>query len=229
MLSQEKTPSTRWFFSWPSNTRSEMFASQNLAYNISNTIVLSFLEKEMSMNSEVEIEVAYLVASIPAEAASVTPKRIRDIYLSDSEDLLTKLRLRQQGDAFELTKKVVVDPSNLSVQREYTVPLSSDEFELLRRAGGREVIKDRYTFPLAGHTAELDVFRGELEGFALIEFEFSSTDERDLFVPPACSGADVTQEDFIAGAFLAGRNYGDIEANLANYHYNPITRSLLVQ
>lgn len=172
---------------------------------------------------ELEIEVAYLVTEIPAEASSASVKRITDIYLSDSSDLLTKLRLRQNGDKYELTKKVVVDPSDLSTQHEYTIPLTETEFTMLKAAGGREVTKDRYTFSLADHTAELDVFRGDLEGFAIIEFEFTSSEARDAFVPPACCGADVTQEDFIAGAYLAGLSYTDIAEDLARYNYQPVT------
>lgn len=172
---------------------------------------------------ELEIEVAYLVTSLPEEISTASVKRITDIYLSDSSDLLTKLRLRQNGDTYELTKKVVVDPSDLSTQQEYTVPLTEAEFIQLKAAGGREVTKDRYTFSLADHTAELDVFRGDLEGFAIIEFEFPSAEARDAFTPPDCCGADVTQEDFIAGAYLAGLSYADIADNLAAYSYQPVS------
>ena len=173
--------------------------------------------------AEVEIETAYLITSIPKEISEASVKRITDIYLSDSSDLLTKLRLRQNGDTYELTKKVVVDPSDLSTQQEYTVPLTEAEFTQLKAAGGREVTKDRYTFSLADHTAELDVFRGGLEGFVIIEFEFPSAEARDAFTPPAFCGAEVTQEDFIAGAYLAGLSYADIADNLAAYSYQPVS------
>lgn len=174
-------------------------------------------------SAEIEIEVAYLVTGIPQEISTSRVKRITDIYLSDSSDLLTKLRLRQNGDTYELTKKVVVDPSDLSTQHEYTVPLTKAEFTILKGAGGREVTKDRYTFSLAGHTAELDVFCGGLEGFAIIEFEFANSEARDAFVPPACCGAEVTQEDFIAGGELAGKSYQDIETELSKFNYEPLS------
>lgn len=155
--------------------------------------------------------------------AQVAAKRITDIYLSDGDDLLTKLRLRQNGDKYDLTKKVVVDPADLSVQHEFTIPLSATEFERLKAVDGRAVIKDRYTFPLAGMIAEVDVFRGYLEGFAIIEFEFPSIADRDSFVPPACCGADVTLEDFIEGAYLAGLSYEDIATDLKRYNYKPLS------
>lgn len=173
--------------------------------------------------TEVEMELAFLVTAIPDEIKQAQRKLITDTYLSDRTDLLTKLRLRQNGQKYELTKKVVVDPADLSVQDEYTIPLNVEEFVKFKKLDGREVIKDRYTFTLAGYTAELDVFRGALEGFCIVEFEFNSITEKAAFVPPTCCGAEVTQEDFIAGAYLAGLAYDDIAGDLERFNYRPIT------
>lgn len=177
---------------------------------------------ETIAGAEVEMELAFLPIGLPKEIESTSPQRVTDIYLSDDKDLLTKLRLRQKGSKFELTKKVVVNPADLSVQQEYNIPLTQDEFEKFSKIEGREVIKDRYVMDIAGRQAEIDIFRGHLAGFGIVEFEFSSVEDKAAFVAPDFCGAEVTQEDFIAGAYLAGKSYEDIAPELERFGYEPI-------
>lgn len=162
-----------------------------------------------------EIEVAYLPYHVPTELLTGTPTRIVDKYLSPAEDLLTKLRLRKKGAKYELTKKVNIDPQDLSLQDEHTIPLTEQEFAKLRTLDGREVSKDRYEVPLGEHILEVDVFTGDLEGLVIIEVEFKNRADRDAFNAPDYFGVDVTQEDFIAGVYLAGKRYADIESAIA--------------
>jgi len=170
-----------------------------------------------------EIEISYLPKELPAGLLdAIKPVRIVEIYLSNPSVLTTKIRLRQRGSTYELTKKVNLDPANLSVQKEYTIPLTKEEFELFRSAGGRELVKDRYKLPVQDHIAEFDVLRGDLDGFVMIEVEFTSEADRDAFVAPDYFGADITQEDFIAGAYLAGKTYTDIQSHLDRLGYVPI-------
>jgi len=169
---------------------------------------------DTSTNAELEIELAYLPKRLSPDLLASSPTRIVDMYLSTEDDLLTKLRLRQKGAKYEITKKVNTDPNDLSLQDEYTIPLTEREFKRLREAGGREVIKDRYEVPLGGHTMEIDVFREGLAGLIIIEVEFGSQAERDAFIPPEYFGTDVTQEDFIAGVYLAGKSYADIKSHI---------------
>jgi adenylate cyclase len=174
---------------------------------------------ESGSNIELEIEAAYLAKRLPEGMSGAVPVRVLDIYISDDTDLLTKLRLRQKGDTYELTKKVNLDPADLSLQNEYTIPLTKEEFTKLRIAGKREVEKDRYMMAAGKHMAEIDVFQGALAGLVMIEFEFGSTDERNAFQPPAYCGSEVTQEDFVAGAYLAGKSYKDIASELEQLGY----------
>jgi adenylate cyclase len=171
---------------------------------------------------EREIEVSYLPTRLPEGLTSTKPMRIVDVYLSSDADLTNKLRLRQKGDKYEFTKKVNLDPADLSVQNEYTIPLTKKEFETLRKAGGREIVKDRYFVPVGEHTAEVDVLRGELEGFVMIEVEFKSEADRDAFIPPEYFGSDITQEDFIAGSYLAGKTLADIQPHLERLEYKSL-------
>jgi CYTH domain-containing protein len=172
--------------------------------------------------AELEIEISYLPKRLPDGLNEIQPVRITDIYLSDDIDLSNKLRLRQKGDKYELTKKINLAPDDLSRQQEYNVPLTKKEFDLLRAAGGREVVKDRYRLAVGKHILEIDVLRGGLEGFVMIEVEFSSVEERDAFVPPEYCGTNITQEDFIAGSYLAGKTVADIQHHLDRLGYRTI-------
>lgn len=172
---------------------------------------------DTATNAELEIEVAYLPKRVPEDLLTGSPTRIVDIYLSAENDLLTKLRLRQKGKKYEITKKVNINPSDLSLQDEYTIPLTEQEFKNLRKTGGREVTKDRYEVPLGAHMMEIDVFKRDLEGLIIIEVEFKDQAARDAFTPPDYFGDEVTQEDFIAGAYLAGKTYADIQPEIARF------------
>lgn len=172
--------------------------------------------------SELEKELSFLPTRIPEEIQGLAPKRVTDIYLSSDSDLLTKLRLRQNGSRFELTKKVVTDPNDPTTQQEYTVPLTEAEFSLFRQMPGRVVEKDRFETKISGYSAEVDVFRGSLSGLVVVEFEFDGEAEMNAFVAPEICGADVSTEDFIAGAYLAGRTYSDIAPELARFNYQPL-------
>lgn len=109
--------------------------------------------------------------------------------------------------------------SDSSHQTEQTILLSEEEFKVLSSLAGKKVSKVRYYYPVNGRVAEVDVFQGELEGLVLIDFEFSSMEEKENFIHPDFCLVDITQEEFIAGGFLAGKKYADIEENLKVYNY----------
>ena len=172
---------------------------------------------------ETEMERAFLPSSLPSGLNLCNPNTITDIYLSSADDLMTKIRLRNNnGQKFQLTKKVVVDPSDVSVQDEHHIPLTAQEFAMFSALPGRVVIKDRYDVDIEGNAAEVDIFRGLLSGFVIIEFEFPNLQAKELFVPPEICATEVTQEDFIAGAYLAGKSYADISHDLTRLGYSQI-------
>jgi hypothetical protein len=57
---------------------------------------------------------------------------------------------------------------------------------------GRRVAKVRSVVPLGEHRAEVDVFEGALDGLAIVEVEFPSSEAADAFEPPAWFGEEVT-------------------------------------
>lgn len=170
-----------------------------------------------------ELELTYLAARLPEEVLEAKPKRLTDFYVPGDLAIHPRLRIRQKGDRYELTKKLPAAGDDASQHHEQTLPLTAEEFDTLSQATSRAVSKDRYEVTINGRAAEVDVFRGELKGLVLIDFEFASHEEMNSFTRPDVCGADVTQEDFIAGGLLAGRTYADISGDLDRLGYKRIS------
>ncbi|PCC58515.1 hypothetical protein [Brevibacterium aurantiacum] len=175
-----------------------------------------------SASTELEIELTFLASSMPVEVDSAQPKRLVDVYFPVDMSTHPRVRLRQKGDSYEFTKKTPAQEGDASQHVEQTVALSTSEFTDLAASSSRRIEKDRYFVEIDGYAAEVDVFRGALEGLVLIDFEFDSHEQLREFVAPGCCGANVTQEDFIAGGLLAGRHYSDIQPELQRLGYEPV-------
>lgn len=176
----------------------------------------------MPYSHELETELTYLPRSLPKGLFKTIPRTVTDVYLYQ-DNLNSKIRLRSEEWAdkktFWLTKKITPDPEDASHQIEFNTPLTREEHNLFSSLPGKVVTKDRHELSIEGTPAEVDVFRGDLDGLVLLEFEFPAAADRDAFEPPVICGADVTQEDFIAGAALAGKSYADIAGSLAMLGY----------
>ena len=81
--------------------------------------------------------------------------------------------------------------------------LNEAEYDLLRRLGGRPVVKDRYDYVFRGRRYGIDVFQGELEGLVLAEVECESREEAAALPPPDFAAADVTADPAFTGGHLA--------------------------
>ena len=171
--------------------------------------------------TQTEIETTFLARALPADLASCTHVDMKDIYFPAGSDH-PRLRLRRQGEKYEITKKLPVQDGDSSMQTEETIPLTAQEYEALAHGQGSSVAKTRYYVPCGAQTAEVDVFTEGLSGLVLVDFEFASEAERDAFTPPEFCGEDVTQELFIAGGKLAGKTLADIRQDLDRLDYTPL-------
>lgn len=170
--------------------------------------------------TEIELELTYLVKSLPANLAACPSTLITDIYYPDDAPH-PNLRLRHKGDRYEITKKVMANGNDSSHMIEETIPLSAQEFAALTKAGGKRVSKRRYVYDYEGRVAEIDIFQDGLQGLVLVDFEFATRVDQQNFVMPEFCLADVTQELFIAGAQLPGKTYADIAPDLDRFNYKP--------
>ena len=170
---------------------------------------------------EIELERTFLLKDIPAGMEKCKSIEIVDIYIPKSAKHPI-LRIRKKGDGFEITKKYPSIGNDSSEQEEHTISLTKEEFEELSQIEGKRFRKIRYFYPFGGKTAEIDIYLDNLEGLGVVDFEFSSRQEKDSFEMPDFCLADVTQDEIIAGGILAGKKYSDIEPFLNNYGYKKI-------
>jgi adenylate cyclase len=168
----------------------------------------------------IELEKTFLAKTIPDNLQSLKSKEIIDIYIPKTKEH-PKIRIRKNGSKFELTKKEPVD-NDPSVLKEQNINLTQEEFNALNKLEGKRVHKIRYYYPYKNHTAELDVFLGNLKGLVLVDFEFTTQEKKDEFIMPDFCLADVTPEKFIAGGMLCGKSYEEIEENLKKFNYKKL-------
>jgi CYTH domain-containing protein len=169
----------------------------------------------------IELEKTFLARELPKGLKNCKSKEVVDVYFPKEAKHPT-IRVRKNGDKYEMTKKERLDPDDASMQKEHTIPLSKEEFLTLSKLDGKKLSKIRYYYNFKGNVAEIDVFQGNLKGLVLIDFEFQTVEEKDNFKMPGFCLADVTQDEFVAGGMLCGKKYEDIEPELRIYKYKKI-------
>lgn len=170
---------------------------------------------------EIEIEKTYLAKYIPEELLKFESKELLDLYVPATSHHPI-LRIRKKGDKFEITKKSPVQEGDASHQNENTIPLTKEEFEAFSKLDAKRISKTRYFAKFDGRDVEIDVFKDDLEGLVVVDFEFNSIQEKDSFLMPDFCLADVTQDEFIAGGMLCGKKYTDLQSHLEKYKYGKI-------
>jgi len=168
----------------------------------------------------IELEKTFLAKSLPQDLKNFSSREIIDIYIPKSERHPT-LRIRKNGDKFEITKKSPVEDS-ASMQHEHTIILTKDEFDSLSKIPGKIARKIRYLYKFGKFAAEIDIFQDDLKGLVIIDFEFKTEKDMKSFTMPDFCLADVTEEEFLAGGMLCGKKYSDIEKDLKRFGYNKI-------
>ncbi|HUC96458.1 MAG TPA: hypothetical protein VMR16_02205 [Candidatus Saccharimonadales bacterium] len=177
------------------------------------------------MATEIEYEKTFLLKSLPEGIEKAESVLIRDIYIPDTTRH-PNLRLRHKNDSYVITKKYPVSGDDFSKQYEHTIKLEEDEFEALANSSTKDFVKRRYFMILAGRPAEVDIYLEKLRGLVVIDFEFDNEDGVNAFVTPDFVLADVTQEEAVAGGFLAGKSIEDIMPLLSKYGYVKMEISL---
>lgn len=167
-----------------------------------------------------ELERTFLAKYLPSDLAGHRAEKYSDL-LFPSDARHPHLRLRKRGEVMELTKKSPVGTDH-STFLEQTIELDQGEYDVLSTVPGKRTEKTRYFYPLCGKVAEIDVFEGTLSGLALIDFEFETEQEKRDFKPPEVCLAEVTEEEAMAGGYLAGKSLDDILPVLNKYGYVPI-------
>lgn len=166
----------------------------------------------------IELERTFLAKHLPAGLKECKYKEVYDIYLPPNSRHPV-LRIRKNGNKFEITKKEPIDPKDTSRMKEETVNINEEEFNSIKEINGKRLRKLRYYYKYGNHTAEVDVFQDDLKGLVIIDFEFNDENEKNAFKMPDFCLVDITQEEFTAGGMLCGKKYNDIEPVLKKYNY----------
>ncbi|MFH1053085.1 MAG: hypothetical protein V1740_01585 [Candidatus Woesearchaeota archaeon] len=169
----------------------------------------------------IELELTYLAKYIPKGLKDCESREIIDIYIPKQSDHPT-LRIRKNGNKFEITKKEPTADGDASHQEEQTIILTESEFNTLSRLDGKKVHKIRYLYNHDGKTAEFDVFQGPLAGLVVIDIEFNKVKEKESFQMPDFCLAEVTHELWVAGGMICGKSYEDVEEKLRNFKYKKL-------
>lgn len=146
--------------------------------------------------SVTEIERKYLLDATPDDLGPGAS--IRQAYLA--VDGPTEVRIRDVDGRCILTVK-----GGHGLERaEVELDIDRERFDALwPLTQGRQLDKTRHRVPVGALVAEVDVYRGALDGLVVAEVEFASRADADDFEPPGWFGRDVTGERGWSNASLA--------------------------
>jgi adenylate cyclase len=149
-----------------------------------------------------EIERKYVLDETPDDLP--TGAAIRQGYLA--VDGPTEVRIRSIDERCVLTVK-----GGHGLERaEVELDIDRDRFDALwPLTQGRQLDKTRHRVPIGDLIAEVDVYRGSLDGLVVAEVEFDSVAEAEAFEPPPWLGRDVTGESGWSNAALAAHGRPD--------------------
>ena len=150
-----------------------------------------------STMENIEIERKFLVKKIPDNLDTYERMDMIQGYLNTAP----VVRVRKENDDYVLTYK----GSGLLSHSEYNLPLNKESFEhLLKKCDGIIISTSRYKIPIENNlTAELDIFKGDLDSLKLVEVEFGSVEEANNFIPPEWFGEDVTTDGRYHNSYIS--------------------------
>lgn len=154
-----------------------------------------------------EIERKYLIKYLPENLETYSKKEIEQGYLNRKPTL----RIRRSNSDYILTYKSIpagAETEGTIVNEEIEAPLTREAYEhLSTKTDGNLIKKTRYIIPLNdGLKAELDIFRGALEGLRFVEVEFPDTEAAGRFQAPDWFGENVSDDKHYRNGFLSELN-----------------------
>jgi len=149
-----------------------------------------------------EIEKKYLLKELPENLHTYPSASIEQGYIIVTEK--EELRVRKKGRSLLLTFK----RGSGTRRHEVEIDLSKDEYDQFKQVIiGMPIHKQRINYPYRGHTIEIDIYKGYLEGLIVAEVEFPSVQSMDAFSPPAWFAEDVSEIEEFKNKALALRGF----------------------
>ena len=139
-----------------------------------------------------------MIKKMPDDLSGYESIGMEQAYLNISPTV----RIRRENDEYFLTYKGIGEGIS---HTEYNLPITKEAFlHMLPKADGIVIRKTRYVIPLEGKLkAELDIFNEPYEGLRIVEVEFDSLEEAEVFTAPDWFGEDVSNDPRFRNARMA--------------------------
>ncbi len=147
-----------------------------------------------------EIERKYLLKNSEFEFNKYPYKEMMQSYISVDP----VIRIRQEGQKYVLAIK----GEGTIARQEYELEITKEQFESLSlKTETKWLKKKRYYVPLreideVGLVAEIDVYEEFLEGLIIVEIEFESLEDSEVFTPPFWFGKEVSNDPLYSNSSL---------------------------
>lgn len=158
----------------------------------------------------IEIEKRFLVKELPKNLTKHKCKIVRDKIIEDKSGF-PHIRVRQNGNEFEINKKYQINNNDVSQMIEESIALTKAEYDSLILAPGLMIGKTRYYYPIEDNIIEINVYEGTLTGLVIAEIEFQSEEKMNRFIKPEFLGAEVTQMKEFATGSLIHKKFEDLK------------------
>ena len=137
------------------------------------------------MNQEQERK--WLVGSLPEDLGK--GDFIQQAHVVVTEDRDVRLRARKKPNG-ATTRTLTIKKGTGESREEYDTEITLQQYwDLEGGAEGTVIEKRRHEIQIESHTAEIDVYQGDLEGLAVVEVE-----DPEGFEAPDWFGAEVTED-----------------------------------
>jgi len=172
---------------------------------------------------EIELELAWLVASLPNNLGQCKNIKIVQAYLENSDPHIKDARVREKGGVYTYTiKRFAKNSQETGYCTEETREISREKFLKLSGESNKKITKTRYFYPLSqGLTAEIDIYEENLTGLSVVEVEFPNIEAYKQFVPPNWFGKEVSDSYGIYPPFIANLSIEEVNAINQKYLQKP--------
>jgi CYTH domain-containing protein len=146
------------------------------------------------MNQEQERK--WLVDSLPEDLGKGDFIQQAHIVVTEERDVRLRARKTSGGES---KRTLTIKKGTGESREEYDTEITLQQYwDLDSGVEGTEIEKRRHEMEIGDHTAEIDVYQGDLEGLAVVEVE-----DPDGFEPPEWFGAEVTEDERYKNKWLA--------------------------
>jgi len=122
---------------------------------------------------------------------------IKQFHLVVSENYDVRIRRRQDPEG-QILRTQTIKKGTGRAREEYVTTIDTPQFFELKEAADGVVEKTRHEIEIGDHTAEIDIYKGELEGIVVAEVE-----DPEGFEPPEWFGKEITKDEHYKNKWLA--------------------------